>query len=169
MRQASFSIIVLLICLTGSVVAQQPKPLEDDVLKPAANKGDVYLAEANAKKEIEDALKTAVAENKRVLLMFGANWCYDCRVLDQALHDGSAGKIVTESFLLVHVDIGEGDKNVDLVRTYGIPLEKGVPAVVVLGSDGEMLYSSGNGEFEAARSMLKKDLIGFLNHWKSTH
>ena len=167
MLKASFSIIVLWMCLTGSVVAQQPTAL-DDVLKPAANKGNLYRAEANAKQEIEDALKAAVAENKRVLLIFGANWCYDCHVLDQALHDGSAGKIVTESFLLVHVDIGEGDKNADLVKTYAIPLEKGVPAVVVLGSDGKLLYSSGNGEFEAARSMLKKDLVGFLNHWKVT-
>lgn len=153
-------------CLTGSAAAQQPAAVDDDVLKPVTNKSNLYPAEADAKKEIENALQTAAAENKRVLLIFGANWCYDCHVLERALHEGSAGKIVTESFLLVHVDIGEGEKNPELVKTYRIPLSKGVPAVSVLDSDGKLLYSSGDGEFEAARTMLKKDLVAWLNRWK---
>jgi len=43
---------------------------------------------------------------------------YDCHVLDRALHEGEAGRVMKESFVLVHVDIGEADKNLDLV--YGI-------------------------------------------------
>lgn len=70
------------------------------------------------------------------------------------------------SFLLVQVDIGEADKNLDLAKKYKIPLEKGVPAVAILCSDGGLVYSSGNGEFEAARKMMKKDLVAFLKQWK---
>jgi thiol:disulfide interchange protein len=121
-------------------------------------------------------LEQASTEKKRVMLIFGGNWCYDCHVLDRALHEGTAGKIVREKFLLVHVDIGEGDKNLDLLKTYHIPLEKGVPAVALLdpntpkgpnGPDGKLIYSSGDGEFEAARSMMKKDLVAFLTQWQS--
>lgn len=75
---------------------------------------------------------------------------------------------MTESFILVHVDIGEGDKNLDLAKKYKIPLGKGVPAVAILGGDGRLLYSSGDGEFEAARRMMKKDLFAFLNRWKGS-
>jgi thiol:disulfide interchange protein len=100
------------------------------------------------------------------MLVFGANWCYDCHVLDRALHEGPAGKLMKESFLLVHVDIGEADKNLDLAKKYKTPLDKGVPAVAILGSDGGLLYSSGDGEFEAARKMMKRDLVAFLNQWK---
>ena len=73
---------------------------------------------------------------------------------------------MSEKFLLVHVDIGEGAKNVELITKYKIPLEKGVPAVAILDANGKLLYSSGDGEFEAARKMLKKDLVAFLQHWK---
>ena len=72
-----------------------------------------------------------------------------------------------QSVLVVHVDIGEGEKNPDLVKLYKIPLEKGVPALAVLERDGRLLYSSGQGEFEAARRMMKKDLIQFLRHWQT--
>jgi thiol:disulfide interchange protein len=142
------------------------QPVEKGTLDPVNNKTDLYPADADARKEISEALTQAVSEKKRVILVFGGNWCYDCHVLDRALHEGAAGKVVRESFLLVHVDIGEGDKNLDLVKKYKVPLGKGVPAVVILNGAGELLFSSADGQFEAARSMMKKDLLAFLNHWK---
>ena len=147
--------------------AQQPAPeIQNQPLESVSAKTDLYPANADAKVEIQTALQRAVAEKKRVLLIFGANWCYDCHVLDRALHEGEAGKVVNQSFLVVHVDIGDGEKNPDLVKTYNIPLNKGVPAVAVLDSNGKLLFSSGDGEFEAARRMMKKDLVAFLNRWK---
>lgn len=158
--------LIFVACLAPAVAAQQ-QPSNDDVLKPIAVKTDLYPADADAKKEIEETVKAARAEKKRVMLIFGGNWCYDCHVLDQALHEGEAGKIVKDRFLLVHVDIGEGDKNLDLLAKYKIPLEKGVPAVALLDGDSKLLYSSGEGEFEAARSMMKKDLLSFLKRWRA--
>ena len=156
-----------LVLATIAIGAFAQKPVNDagflESVTPAPN---LYHDDADAKKEIEAALKSAVPAKKRVLLIFGANWCYDCHVLDQALHQGEAGKIVSENFLLVHVDIGEGEKNADLVKLYRIPLDKGVPALAILENDGHLLYSSGEGEFEAARRMMKKDLIQFLRHWQ---
>ena len=157
---------LLMFCSIG--FAQSNAANSDDVLKPITIKKDLYPADADAKKEIDDALKISANENKRVLLIFGGNWCYDCHVLDQALHEGEAGKIVKENFLLLHIDIGEGDKNLDLVKKYKTSLDKGVPTVAILGSDGQVVYSSSDGEFEAARSMLKKDLVAFLNQWKAS-
>lgn len=153
--------------LTSVAFGQTPTGQHDDgVLEPVAAKKDLYPKDADAKKEIDDALKQASIEKKRVILIFGGNWCYDCHVLDRGLHEGAAGKIVKQSFLLVHVDIGEGDKNLDLLKLYKIPLEKGVPAVAILDGGGKLLYSSGDGEFEAARRMMKKDLVRFLWIWK---
>ena len=159
------AIILLALCAAFSQ-AQQPARETDEVLTPVMTKGGLYPADADAKKEIDEALKQAVTAEKRVLLIFGANWCYDCRVLDHAWHEGAAGQIVKERFLLVHVDIGEGDKNLDLAKKYKTPLDKGVPAVAILGSDGQLLYSSSDGEFESARTMMKKALVAFLNRWK---
>jgi thioredoxin 1 len=148
------------------VWAQSTAPSESGVLEAVAVKKDLYPADANAAEEIDAALKSAATGHRRVLLVFGGNWCYDCHVLDRALHEGAAGRIMKDSFELVHVDIGEADKNLDLAKKYHIPLEKGVPALAVLDEDGELLYSSGDGEFEAARTMRKEDLVAFLERWR---
>jgi len=146
--------------------AEETRAGNNGVLEPVTAKTDLYRTDADAKKEIAEALTHALAEKKRVMLIFGGNWCYDCHVLDRALHEGDAGKIVKESFLLVHVDIGEGEKNPDLLKLYKIPLAKGVPAVAILTGQGKLIYSSGEGEFESARRMMKKDLVAFLLRWK---
>jgi len=157
------------LCFPGHHAAgQKQRPQTDNqLLESVSEKSEIYSPDADAAQEIQEALKRALAEKRRVLLVFGANWCYDCHVLDRALHEGTAGQIVSQSFVLVHVDIGEGERNADLIRTYRIPLEKGVPAVAILSPEGKLLYSSGEGEFEAARRMMKKDLVAFLNQWKS--
>lgn len=147
------------------LVAQEPSS-GNGLLRPVTAKTELYPADADAKKEIEAALTTAHAENKRVILIFGGNWCYDCHVLDQALHEGEAEKIVKESFLLVHVNIGEGDKNLDLIKKYETTLGSGVPTVVIIDDEGRVIYSSTKGEFEAARQIMKKDLVAFLKKWK---
>jgi thiol:disulfide interchange protein len=171
MKFLFWPMMVLAVALLSSSAALSQKPslpVNKGVLDPIAAKTNLYPANADAKKEIDEALTLAATDHKRVLLLFGGNWCYDCHVLDRALHDGAAGKIVSESFLLVHVDIGEVNKNLDLAKQYKIPLEKGVPAVAILGSDGKLLYSSGDGEFEAARRMMKKDLVAFLHRWSES-
>jgi thioredoxin 1 len=166
MRSFALLMIVLGVSVGGSAVAQQPSAGGIETLTPVEKKKDLYRANADAKKEILEALARSSVEHKRVILIFGGNWCYDCHVLDQALHEGEAKKIVKESFLLVHVDIGEGDKNLDLIKKYETTLGFGVPTVVIIDDEGRVVYSSTKGEFEAARQMMKKDLVAFLNQWK---
>jgi thiol:disulfide interchange protein len=172
MRPANQVLIFLavslgLLSITDRCLAQARRDSSGaTILDSVPERTNIYPANADTEQDIAAALSLATKEKKRVLLVFGANWCYDCHVLDHALHDGDAGKIVREKYLLVHVDIGEGDKNPELVKLYKIPLDKGVPAVAILDAAGKLLYSSGEGEFEAARRMMKQDLVAFLQHWR---
>src|SRR2546425_871941 len=162
-----FAALMLAPAAHGQTAPSQPEGEgESAPLEAPSIKKDLYPAGADAKKEIAEALQTSARDHKRVLLIFGGNWCLDCHVLDGALHEGAAGKIMKDNFMLVHMDIGAADKNLDLTKKYKIPLEKGVPAVAVLNAEGELLYSSGDGEFEAARRMMKKDLVAFLMRWQ---
>jgi len=128
---------------------------------------NLYDKNADARVDITEAVAKARKAHQRVILVFGANWCYDCHVLDQAFHQPDVAPILAKNFRVVHVDIGDkGKKNNDLATEYNVPLEKGVPALAVLGPDGKLLYSQKNGEFEKARSLDPDDVIAFLNKWK---
>jgi thioredoxin 1 len=126
---------------------------------------DLYPAGADATKEIAETLHAAAASHKRVLVVFGANWCLDCHVLDEAFHSLEIAPTLDKSFLVVHVDIGQKDKNLDLAKKYDVPLDRGVPALAVLDYNGKLLFSQKRGEFEAARSMAPQDILDFLHKW----
>ncbi|MGA7833466.1 MAG: thioredoxin family protein [Terracidiphilus sp.] len=127
---------------------------------------EIYPEPAQAKADLAAALKTAATSHKRILLDFGGNWCPDCQALDLYFHDAVNRPILEANFLLVHVNIGHMDANVDLAEEYGIPLHKGVPAVAVLDERGELLYSQTSGEFEDMRNMASSDVTRFLRQWK---
>jgi len=129
---------------------------------------DIYPDPAQAKPDLAAALKQAAANHKRVIIDFGGNWCGDCHVLDMYLHNAENRPILDANYVLVHVNVGHYDANLDLAQRYGIPLEKGVPALVVLSDTGKVLYSQKSGEFEAMRRVQASVVTSFLVQWKPT-
>jgi thioredoxin 1 len=101
-----------------------------------------------------------------VIVDFGGNWCTDCHVLDSYMHDATNQPLVEANFVVVHVNIGRKDSNQDIAERYGIPLDKGVPALAVLDERGKLLYSQTGGEFEDMRHMDGAALTQFLQRWK---
>jgi Thiol:disulfide interchange protein len=134
---------------------------------PSDMKKDIYPVSADAHAEIKEAEQLAAKAHKRLLLVFGANWCFDCHVLDLAFHRPDLAPIVTANYEIVHVDLGPDEqKNADLVQQYEIPLDKGIPAIAIADSDGKLVVSQKNGEFEDARVLTPEVLAEFLNKWK---
>ncbi|HEY2675503.1 MAG TPA: thioredoxin family protein [Steroidobacteraceae bacterium] len=127
---------------------------------------DIYPAATQAAPDIAAALQNAAAAHKRVILDFGGNWCTDCRVLDIYFHDSANKPLLEANYVLVHVNVGHMDANVDIAQHYQIPLNKGVPAVAVLDEQGKLLYSQKTGEFEAMRHMQSSSVTDFLVRWK---
>jgi thiol:disulfide interchange protein len=129
---------------------------------------NIYSNTADAHEDIRQALLTAGATHKHVLLVFGGNWCLDCHALDLYLHDPGNASLLAANYVPVNVNIGEYDKNLGLARKYDIPLDKGVPALVVLDGSGRVLYAQRNGEFEAMRRLDSSVVTTFLQKWKPT-
>ena len=126
----------------------------------------IYPAPQQSRADLARALKTAPAAHKRILLDFGGNWCGDCQVLDIYMHNPQNLPILDRNFLLVHVNVGRYDANLDLAKRYGVPLQKGVPALVVLSETGKLLYTQKQGEFEAMQRMDPSSVTRFLVQWR---
>ncbi|MGA2808067.1 MAG: thioredoxin family protein [Terracidiphilus sp.] len=127
---------------------------------------DIYPDPAQARADLGVALRTAAGAHKRILLDFGGNWCADCQVLDIYLHNAANRPILDANFVLVHVNIGMMDANLDIAKRFDIPLDRGVPALAVLSEKGTLLYSQKTGQFAPMRRMEPSDVTRFLVEWK---
>ena len=121
-----------------------------------------YDESAIAGEEIIKALEKAKLNNKYILLQMGGNWCPDCRTLGEYFSRPDIKKWLDERVILVSVDVGEWDRNLDIVEEYGNPISEGVPALVLLNPDNEVMFATLAGELASARNMSKNDLVEWL-------
>jgi len=121
-----------------------------------------YNETADAKLDIKQALVEAATAKTPVLVVFGANWCGDCKMLDAAMKTGASAPLFSRDFKIVKVNVGRFDKNVDVAKSYGLPLEKGIPAVAILSPANEVLYATREGELADARKMGDQGVYEFF-------
>ena len=87
-------VLLASLLLAGAAVAAAPTPLAPTAATPHLP----YNAAADAKADVAHALAEAKAAHVPVLLIFGANWCEDCRALDKALKEGKNAQLMQQQF-----------------------------------------------------------------------
>lgn len=121
-----------------------------------------YDEGADARAEVRRALAEAATANASVLVVFGANWCADCRILDMTMKKDPTAALVARKFRVVKVDVGRFDRNVELAEGYGVPLKSGIPAIAVVSPRNEVMYATRAGELADARRMGDAGIHEFL-------
>jgi thioredoxin 1 len=149
--------------LAAAILASTIVPVTPSV----ASRSSIYPKPAQAQNDLAEGLKAAAAGHRRVLIVFGADWCADCIVLDQYFHQEPNRSLLQSHYVVVHVNIGDGDQNLELAARYGVPLYKGVPALAVLSDSGELIFRQRQGEFEGMRRMSPDAVTAFLTRWKN--
>jgi thiol:disulfide interchange protein len=140
----------------GNASAQQQEVQQE--------KPQVYDESADAREDIAAALARAKKENRRVLIQWGANWCGWCIKLHGLYNtDREIGRKLLYEYDLVLVDIGQWDKNLDLVEKYGADIKgQGVPYLTVLAADGTVVINHDTGSLEEGDHHDPAKVLGFL-------
>jgi thioredoxin 1 len=146
----------------GDPAAKEARRLPE----PAKPNTQLYPPPEEASAEISAALAAASQDHKRVILVFGGNWCYDCHVLDATFRSKAFAPLVNANYHVLHINVGNYDVNLDLAKKYEIPLEKGVPSLAILDPDGALIVSQKKGEFESTVRIGPEDVVDFLKKWK---
>jgi thiol:disulfide interchange protein len=130
---------------------------------------DVYDVHADGSAQIATAVATAAVVNKRVILVFGANWCIECHRLSATFkNDAGVAKALEAGFIVVKIDVNQRhgtDRNEAVVERYGNPIAHGVPVLVVLDSDGKLLTTKDSGEWEEGEGHRPAKILAFLSAW----
>ncbi len=129
----------------------------------------LYDEKADATKDISAAIATASRSSnprKNIALVFGANWCFDCRMLEAQMHRSDLAPLIERSYAVVKIDVGRMDKNIDVASKYDVPIKNGIPAVAILDARGKLLFAQDQGQFADARHMSYESIKAFFEQWK---
>ncbi|MBI5771206.1 MAG: thioredoxin family protein [Verrucomicrobia bacterium] len=160
MRQCRVGMLLGLLAVTAFAAAPEYRSMGPDIFDPKVS-GETLVA---------DALRLAKRKDKKVLLLFGANWCPWCRRLHRALTTGTAvPDRLRKSFVLVFVDANtrnDKNRNAGLIEKYGNPLQFGLPVFVVLDGDGKQLTTRETASLAAdTDAKVADNVLAFLHEW----
>ncbi len=135
---------------------------------------DIFDRQTKGEVLIEQAMARAQQEDKRIVVLFGANWCPWCRRLHRIFTEAPAvlARLRTD-FVLVYVDANfrnDRKRNATVLERYGDPIKKhGLPVLVVLDRDGTQLTTQEtNGLAAATDEETVKRITDFLARWAPT-
>ena len=120
-----------------------------------------YVAGKPKMSAIDKAFKQAQTQNKILMVEFGADWCADCVVLDRTLNEGATKNYFQQHFVIASVDVGQFDRNIDVMKSLGVKTGA-IPTAVFFNPDGSRIGATNRNELEPARKYGSKQILGFL-------
>jgi thiol-disulfide isomerase/thioredoxin len=130
----------------------------------AQKKEDIYDPNANAKAVVASAVEKAKKDHKRVLLMWGGNWCGWCFKLHDVLKtDRASAKLLGDEYELIMVD---SRSNAALAKELDATI-KSVPFLTVLDGDGKVVTHSPTEPLEDGDHHDPAKVREFLGAWKA--
>jgi thioredoxin-related protein len=126
----------------------------------------LYNPAEDAEKAIENAVEKAKDEKKHVFVQIGGNWCVWCaRFDDFTTTDKSIDSVITENYVVYHLNYSKENKNVELLKRYKFPQRFGFPVFLILNGKGELLHTQSSWFLEAGKSYDKEKVMAFFKDW----
>lgn len=130
------------------------------------NEVEIYNPDADAKKDLENAIIKATDENKHVFVQIGGNWCPWCVMMHEFYsQDTEIDSIMNADYVTVLINYGRVNKNLDLMERFEYPQRFGFPVIVVLDSKGDLLHTQNSVYLEEGEGYNRKVFIDFLQNW----
>lgn len=142
----------------GETPVEEPKVDEPKIVAPDLRPESLrrrapvlFDPGADPAKDIAAAAARAKRENRRVLILWGADWCSWSRSLHGLFSDSQRiQRAIAGEYEVVRVDVGKYDRNADLLASYGVDLSRTrIPVVTILDEDGTLLLSEDSGFLES--------------------
>lgn len=124
-----------------------------------------YSPERDPVADLAETIAVAQAEDKRILLIIGGEWCIWCHYLADYLEaDNAVQAAFDESFVVSKINWSDENKNEDFLGQY--PKAEGYPHFYILDSDGSFLESQGTAVLEKDKSYDPEKMLAFAEKWK---
>lgn len=130
-------------------------------------KFNLYHPEADAKKQIANAVNEAQTTGKHVFISIGGNWCIWCaRFNDFMTNNKPLDSLLAENYVTYHLNYSPENKNVELLEKYKFPQRFGFPVFLILNDKGELIHTQSSWYLEAEKSYDKEKVKAFLTDWR---
>ena len=158
-------LLTLIISMNGFTDFDSLGP-EDVVITPLPLPYDEKVVDSL---QLDEFIDLSISRGKQPVVIFGGNWCPDCRILEGTLAMPTIKKFLQQHYQVMHIDIGRYDRNMDLMDHLNIESKKGVPRVVILDLEKNIMNSSTSSEWTTARDRKQQEIYNYFQKFVSSN
>ena len=117
--------------------------------------------------DLNKFIEETINAKKQPIIIFGANWCPDCRIFSGTINIPKVKSYIDNYFKILYVDVQRYEINMSLMEEYGIPSKEGIPRVLVFNYEKELINNTTTAEWRTARDRTSQEIFDFFQ--KTTH
>ena len=90
-------------------------------------------------KQLKTFIQETTSIKKQPIIIFGANWCPDARLLEGVLRLPSVKNFIHTHCDVLNIDVGNYEINTELFRFFDSAIKDGIPRVFILNLKAKQL------------------------------
>lgn len=119
--------------------------------------------ELDAQASFTAALNKAKQADRYLMVVFGADWCTDCRKLYEHLRSAEVQDYMREHMDFLTVDVGDKDRNLAFAAGLGVSIDNGIPVAVFFDPTGAPIGTTNQGQLEPSRYLTRRQILRFVS------
>ena len=112
--------------------------------------------------DLKKFINLSVEQNKQSIIIFGANWCPDARLLDAVMQLKLIKKYLDRHSNILHIDVGDYEINTGLFNVFDKNIRDGIPRIFIMDRKGRNINLQDNDTMRKARELSTQDIFDYF-------
>ena len=112
--------------------------------------------------DLNEFISNTITKDKQPIIIFGANWCPDCRIFSATMDIPKIKSYIDKNFEVLYVDVKRYEINMSLMEEFGIEPAEGIPRLLIFDKNRKLINSSNTTEWRTARDRTSQEIFNFF-------
>ena len=112
--------------------------------------------------DLKKFINFSVEQNKQTIIIFGANWCPDARLLEAVMQLKLIKKYLDRHSNILHIDVGDYEINTGLFKVFDKNIRDGIPRIFIMDRKGRNINLQDNDTMRKARELSTQDIFDYF-------
>ena len=115
--------------------------------------------------DLKKFINFSVEQNKQTIIIFGANWCPDARLLEAVMQLKLIKKYLDRHSNILHIDVGDYEINTGLFKVFDKNIRDGIPRIFIMDRKGTNINLQDNDTMRKARELSTQDIFDYFQEF----
>jgi len=112
--------------------------------------------------DLKKFINLSVEQNKQSIIIFGANWCPDAKLLEAVMQLKLIKKYLDRHSNILHIDVGDYEINTELFNVFDKNIRDGIPRIFIMDRKGRNINLQDNDTMRKARELSTQDIFDYF-------